>query len=71
MKPVDTPWPHKMKKQECLAFLGMKGLLEEGMDNETVLQLKQRVKEWIEANVPDEIICLAEEAGHKVLFTPP
>ena len=71
VKPVDTPRPHKMKKQECLAFLGMKGLLEEGMENETALQLKQRVKDWVEANVPVEIVRLAEEAGHKVLFTPP
>ena len=32
---------------------------------------KQLVKEWTEANIPIKIVQLAEEAGHRMLFTPP
>ena len=49
----------------------LKGIDKATLENRTALQLKQLVKHWIEANVPIEIVRLAEEAGHRVLFTPP
>jgi hypothetical protein len=59
-----------MKKQECIDFLATKcpTFVVTGL---SVLQLKAEVRKYIETNVPLEIVRLAEEKGHKVLFTPP
>ena len=66
----DTPNASRMKKQECIDFLATKcpTFVVTGL---SVLQLKAEVRKYIETNVPLEIVRLAEEKGHKVLFTPP
>lgn len=58
-----------MKKQDCLDYLESVGVVV--AENESALMLKSRVKDWISKNVPMEIEVLTEEAGHKLLFTPP
>jgi transposase len=65
----DVPKPAKMKKQQCAEFLASKGV--EFDPSMSAVELKQLVKKYIDDNIPIEIIRLATEKGHKVLFTPP
>jgi transposase len=65
----DVPKPSKMKKQECADYLASKGV--EFDASMSAVELKQLVKKYIEDNIPIEIVRLATEKGHKVLFTPP
>jgi transposase len=58
-----------MRKQECMEFLHSKGIKLESEYSAVVL--KVLVKDWILANEKFECVRLAEEQGHKVLFTPP
>jgi len=51
-----------------------KWLLEQGVTLEeelTAVELRKKVREYIEHSIPMDCCKLAEEAGHKVLFTPP
>ena len=66
----DTPNHSKMRKQECLAFLTANCPTVD-INGLTAHQLKSEVRKYVEANIPLEIVRLAEEKGHKVLFTPP
>jgi transposase len=59
----------KLRKQECIDFLSSKGIEVEARCPAVVV--KARTKEWILANEKFECVRLAEEQGHKVLFTPP
>jgi hypothetical protein len=59
----------KLRKQECIDFLLSKGFEVEARCPAVVV--KARTKEWILANEKFECVRLAEEQGHKVLFTPP
>lgn len=65
----DVPVPSKMKKQECVDFLRSKGV--DYTPEMSAVELKQVVKKYIQDNMPIEIVRLATEMGHKVLFTPP
>jgi hypothetical protein len=69
----DVPIPSKMKRAELLEFLTSQSVSTTGDDGRplTVLLLKAKVKEWISKNAKPEIIRLAEEKGHIILFTPP
>jgi hypothetical protein len=58
-----------MKKAECQAYLQAKGVPFE--QNMSAVELKQAVKVHIAATEKPEIVRLAEDAGHEVLFTPP
>jgi hypothetical protein len=68
-KHPDTPNPARMKKQECVGFLAARApaVVTAGM---TMIELQEEVKKYIEACIPMEIVRLAGEKGHKVLFTP-
>jgi transposase len=59
----------KLRKQECIDFLLSKGFEVEARCPAVVV--KARTKEWILANEKFECVRLAEEQGHKALFTPP
>jgi hypothetical protein len=59
----------KMQKQECIDYLHSKGIETEAECSAVVL--KVRTKAWIVANEKFECVRLAEEQGHRVLFTPP
>lgn len=57
------------QKQEFIDFLLSKGIKVEA-EYSTVM-VKAQTKEWSLANEKFECVRLAEEQGHKVLFTPP
>jgi transposase len=65
----DVPKLAKMKKQQCAEFLASKGV--EFDPSMSAIEMKQLVRKYIDDNIPIEIIRLATEKGHKVLFTPP
>ena len=65
----EVPVPHKMRKAECQAWLQSKGVEME--DNMSAMELKALVKKYITDNIDIEVVRLAKEAGHEILFTPP
>ena len=58
-----------MRKVGITVWLQSKG--EDVNPNLSALQLRQQMKNYIKTNVPIEIVRMAEEQGHKVLYTPP
>ena len=69
VKGPDVPKPGRMKKAELQQYLTEKGVTWDAGDS--AVMLRSKVKEWINNNEPAEIVRLAEEQGHQVLFTPP
>jgi transposase len=59
----------KMKKNELIAYLESQSVHLEG--HYGVVQLRNMAREWIKKNEKIAIVKAAEEAGHKVLLTPP
>jgi hypothetical protein len=64
-----VPKPAQMKKAECIVYLKDKNIDVD--ETSSRLQLQRDVREYIKTNEKIEIVRLAEEEGHKVLFTPP
>lgn len=65
----DTPHPNSMNKAELIEFLSSKGIpMSPG---EYVASLRVKARDWIARNIKDHCTLLAEERGHKVLYTPP
>jgi hypothetical protein len=56
-----------MKKQEILYFWEKKSTLFDL--RMTAVEVKQLLRKYIAENKKSEIICLAEEVGHEVMFT--
>ena len=67
--PEGTPAPQKMKKQEVVDYLSRNGI--EFPCGATCHLLKSTLKKHIAQTVQAEVVSLAEQRGHKVLFTPP
>lgn len=68
-KPASTPNPSTMRKQEVIEKLKeYKIPFEDGL---SAAQAKLILREWIYFNVPCEIKQIAEDNGHRILFTPP
>jgi transposase len=66
----NTPVLKDMRKAEVVAYLRSKGAIIK--ERRSAADLKSELKDWITANMPMEIERLvANEAGHKVLFTLP
>lgn len=68
---VKTAAPNlgRMKKAELMQWLTEQGVtLEDGL---TALEVRSKAREYIKTSIPMDCCKLAEEAGHKVLFTPP
>jgi hypothetical protein len=65
----NVPKPGRMKKAELQQYLTENGVAWDAGDS--AVMLRSKVKEWINNNEPAEIVRLAEEQGHQVLFTPP
>jgi transposase len=65
---MDVPNVATMNKLNCINYLTLKGLPYVGL---SVVQMKHSIKEYIVKNVPMEIVRLANEQGHQVLFIPP
>lgn len=64
-----VPKPGRMKKQEVIDWLQSNDIPHSATDTAPIL--RQKVKDWIAANEKIAVERLAEEQGHKVLFTPP
>jgi len=64
-----VPKPAKMRKEECIAYLNSKGVAFH--PGSSVLMLKAMIRDYIKGHEKPEIVRLAEEQGHKVMFTPP
>ncbi len=64
-----VPKLSRMKKQELVAYLVSIGVPLHG--EHSVLQLRNMARQWINENEKIAIVMTAEEAGHKVLLTPP
>jgi transposase len=69
LRAAGTPSVNKMKQVEMQAWLREKG--EEVDDAWLAPQLKVKCSAYIKEKVPYEVTRLAEEQGHRVLFTPP
>ena len=69
VKGDDCPKPNKMKKAECATFLASKNI--EVDPRWSAMELKRKVKEWVDDNIPMEVDRLANERGHQVVLTPP
>jgi transposase len=65
----DVPKWSKMKKQDCIDYLQQKNVPFQTTMH--AVELKGLVRKYIQDNEKPQIIRLAEEAGHEVLFTPP
>ncbi len=39
-------------------------------DNETSIEAKQKLKDWVTVNVEPEIVTLARSEGHEIISTP-
>lgn len=59
----------KMRKQDALNKLNALGVTYE--DGITAMEAKSLLRDWFQWNAKLEVVHLAEEAGHKVMFTPP
>ena len=68
-KPIGTPNVSKLKKEDVLSFLKKESVVHDS--NISCLEAKIRMKNWIQNSIELEIIQLADENGHEVLFTPP
>lgn len=68
----ERPDVRRMTKAECQQFLRDRGeeIAASGPSSH-VPSLKRRIREWISANVPLEVVRRAEAAGHAVARTPP
>jgi hypothetical protein len=67
---ADTPKAYKMKKEQMLQFLQDKEV-PEVKPNMSASELRMLVRDWIAKNVLIEVVRLAEEQGHKVVYTAP
>lgn len=68
-KPPSTPKPNKMRKSDVLLKLQEYGI---SYDEEvSSMEAKILLREHIERHVPIDIVKIAEDHGHRVLFTPP
>jgi hypothetical protein len=63
-----VPQWYRMKKQECIDYLSTNAVVFDPSMSAT--EMKQLVKQFIDNNVKIEVVRLAEEGGHTVLFTP-
>jgi DDE superfamily endonuclease len=66
----DVPKAYKMTKKQCLDWLTKK-CVDINSRRWTLLDARTAVRDWVVANEKPECIRLAEEKGHRVLFTPP
>lgn len=66
--PADVP-KYNSRKAVMQEYLRSKGLTV--LERETKPLLRSRIKAYVAANVKLQTVRLAEEAGHRVLFTPP
>lgn len=66
----NVPKAYKMTKRACLEWLTRKGIDISGR-RWTLLDARTAVRDWVAENEKPECIRLAEEKGHRVLFTPP
>lgn len=64
----DVPKVYKLKKEELVHYLQSVNVRIDPSD--TVAILKQKANKYVQENEQWEIVKLAEERGHKVLFTP-
>ena len=69
MRAEGTPKVNKLKKADAIAWLRSQGV--EVNVQLSALQIKAKVSEYIKNFVPYEVVRLAEQQGHRVLFTPP
>ena len=68
-KPPSTPNANKMKKSEILKMLNDIGIsFESGI---SVTEARLLLRKWQKEHILPEIVQLAAEEGHKVIFTPP
>ena len=68
-KPSNTPIASKLKLNQVI-----QGLLNHGIEfdnRETVLELKEKLRDFINQNIEAAVNQAAKEHGHKELFTPP
>lgn len=65
-----VPKAYKMNKKQCLDWLTGKGI-DTGGRRWSLLDARTAVRDWVLNNEKPECIRLAEEKGHRVLFTPP
>ena len=63
------PKPYKMNKKPCHDFLTARGVPFTG--KEYVVELRDMVRKWIVTYEKFQCVALAEQKGHKVLWTPP
>ena len=68
-KPSNTAKPSRLKRNEVVAELRKYNIVFD--INETVLELKKKLRDYIRNNVEAAITHVAREKGHEVLFTPP
>lgn len=68
-KPVGTPVAGRMKKADVIDELKKIGL--QFSPDISSVEAKLMLRNWVNDNVRPEICTLAEEFGHKVVFTPP
>ena len=64
-----VPKVYKLKKQELQEYLTSKSVAFH--EKTSCLELRKKAKDYIHSNEKIEIVRLAEEHGHEVLFTPP
>jgi len=67
--PPDTPKTGTMKKIELIDFLRDRDIHFD--PRSTTPQLRQRARQWVVQNVAIEVVQVAAEHGHKVVFTAP
>ena len=68
--PPDTPNATKMKKNECLEYL-IENQIPHRSGQVSAVELKKLVRKHIKETEKPHVVQLAEQEGHKVLFTPP
>lgn len=67
--PENTPKPYRMKKEEVIETLNRFGIQHE--PEISGIEAKILLKSWITCNIKPAVTTIAEEHGHKVVFTPP
>lgn len=67
-KPATTPSGYKLKKAELQQVLTASGIPFAAKD--TVATLRRRLKAYVDTVEP-EVVQLAKQQGHEVLYTPP
>ena len=68
-KPMSTPNVSKLKRSDVIRELNNNGISFDA--SETVVELKKKLRNWIQDNVEPAIVQIARSHGHEVIYTPP